>query len=138
MNLRSRNKVEVQGNMSSMTDLVFLLMIFFIVLSTLAKDQYTVDLPNSNGITEPVDKANVSVAIGPDSKYYVDAELQKPLGVEEVKDHILKEQQAFLDAGKEEISLRINADVTSEFEAFSELMTFAKQNDLKVVIVTQG
>ena len=34
MKLRSRNKVDATFNMSSMTDIVFLLLIFFIVLST--------------------------------------------------------------------------------------------------------
>ena len=35
MNLRSRSKVSAEVNMSSMTDLVFLLLIFFILASTL-------------------------------------------------------------------------------------------------------
>ena len=38
MNLGQRNKVSLTGNMSSMTDLVFLLLIFFVILSTLVSN----------------------------------------------------------------------------------------------------
>ena len=35
MNLRSKNKISASFNMSSMTDIVFLLLIFFMLTSTL-------------------------------------------------------------------------------------------------------
>jgi biopolymer transport protein ExbD len=35
MNLRGRNKVSAEFNMSSMTDIVFLLLIFFMLTSTM-------------------------------------------------------------------------------------------------------
>ena len=38
MNLGQRNQVQAGGNMSSMTDLVFLLLIFFVILSTLVSN----------------------------------------------------------------------------------------------------
>ena len=49
MNLGQRNKVSVTGNMSSMTDLVFLLLIFFVMLSTLVSRGVEVELPSSEG-----------------------------------------------------------------------------------------
>ena len=49
MNLGQRNKVSLTGNMSSMTDLVFLLLIFFVILSTLVSNGVNVDLPTSKG-----------------------------------------------------------------------------------------
>ncbi len=51
MNLGQRNKVSLTGNMSSMTDLVFLLLIFFVILSTLVSNGVNVDLPTSKGTT---------------------------------------------------------------------------------------
>ena len=49
MNLGQRNKISVTGNMSSMTDLVFLLLIFFIILSTLVSNGVNVELPQAKG-----------------------------------------------------------------------------------------
>ena len=50
MNLKGRNK-SLEFNMSSMTDIVFLLLIFFMIASTLAKNLETIDvkLPQAKG-----------------------------------------------------------------------------------------
>jgi len=53
MNLRSRSKVSAEVNMSSMTDLVFLLLIFFILASTLVTSSaLDIVLPKSGAQTE--------------------------------------------------------------------------------------
>ena len=54
MNLKGRNKITPEFNMSSMTDIVFLLLIFFMIASTLAKNLETIDvkLPQAKGKTE--------------------------------------------------------------------------------------
>ena len=54
MNLRGRNKISPEFNMSSMTDVVFLLLIFFMIASTLAKQLNTikVKLPEAEGKSE--------------------------------------------------------------------------------------
>jgi biopolymer transport protein ExbD len=70
MNLGQRNKVSVNGNMSSMTDLVFLLLIFFIILSTLVSNGVNVELPKANGTNSVTSKLTVSIK--PDGSYYLD------------------------------------------------------------------
>ena len=35
--MKARNKIKMEGGMSSMTDLVFLLLIFFIIISTMVQ-----------------------------------------------------------------------------------------------------
>ena len=45
MDFRSENKVKIEGGMSTMTDLVFLLLIFFIVISTLITAGVNIDVP---------------------------------------------------------------------------------------------
>ena len=54
MNLKGRNKITPEFSMSSMTDIVFLLLIFFMIASTLAKELNTIDikLPEAKGKTE--------------------------------------------------------------------------------------
>ena len=44
MNLRGRNKITPEFNMSSMTDIVFLLLIFFMIASTLTKQLDTIEV----------------------------------------------------------------------------------------------
>jgi len=65
MNLGNRNKVSPDFNMSSMTDLVFLLLIFFMLTSTLVTTSaLDVILPKSKAQT--VKKATVTVTIDKD------------------------------------------------------------------------
>ena len=48
MNFRSENKIKIEGGMSSMTDLVFLLLIF-IVISTMITAGVNIDVPKNGG-----------------------------------------------------------------------------------------
>jgi biopolymer transport protein ExbD len=51
MKLESKNKVDASFNMSSMTDLIFLLLIFFILTASITPSKKNVDLPQG---AEPV------------------------------------------------------------------------------------
>ncbi len=62
MNIRGRNKITPEFNMSSMTDIVFLLLIFFMLASTLVTtNAIDILLPKAAGKTE--NKKAVSVSI---------------------------------------------------------------------------
>ncbi len=70
MNLQSRNKVDPAFNMSSMTDLIFLLLIFFMLTSSfITPSGLPVNLPSSKASTIEVQK--VSVTVTKDLRFYV-------------------------------------------------------------------
>jgi len=54
MDLSSRSKVKIEGGMASMTDLVFLLLIFFIIMSLMSNNQTPIDLPQTDQDINPV------------------------------------------------------------------------------------
>ena len=70
MNLKGRNKITPEFSMSSMTDIVFLLLIFFMIASTLAKELNTIDikLPEAKGKTE--NRNTVYVTINNKSEFF--------------------------------------------------------------------
>ena len=71
MDFKGRNKVTPEFNMSSMTDIVFLLLIFFMLASTLVSvNAIDILLPKASGKTE--NKKSVSVSIKKDLTYYID------------------------------------------------------------------
>ncbi len=72
MNLRGRNRVNAEFNMSSMTDIVFLLLIFFMIAVTTMTTTNALDLvlPNSSGQADEVE--TVSVSVDDKLKYYID------------------------------------------------------------------
>lgn len=83
MNIRGRNKISADFNMSSMTDIVFLLLIFFMVAITTMTTTNALDLalPNSEGKTDEIE--TVSVSINEQSMYYIDKEQVDSEGLEE-------------------------------------------------------
>jgi biopolymer transport protein ExbD len=71
MNIRGRNKITPEFNMSSMTDIVFLLLIFFMIASTLVTtNAIDILLPKASGKTE--NKKSVAVSIQKDLSFYID------------------------------------------------------------------
>src|SRR5690554_3571630 len=92
MALRSRSKIDATFSMSSMTDVVFLLLIFFMITSTLVNpNAIKLLLPQSK--QQAAAKPQTSVSISRDLTYYVgttpvrfnqiEAELRKRIGGEE-------------------------------------------------------
>tara|TARA_B110000444_G_C18824810_1_gene589729 strand:+ start:1352 stop:1744 length:393 start_codon:yes stop_codon:yes gene_type:complete len=68
MNLSTRNKIDVTAGMSTMTDLVFLLLIFFIIISTLVSNGLNVDLPSAQGTTSA--SPSLTLSITSDGTYH--------------------------------------------------------------------
>jgi biopolymer transport protein ExbD len=70
MNLQTRNKVDPAFSMASMTDLIFLLLIFFMLTSSFVTPSgLPVNLPTSKASTIEVQK--VSVTLTKDLQYFV-------------------------------------------------------------------
>jgi biopolymer transport protein ExbD len=82
MNLRGRNKISPEFNMSSMTDIVFLLLIFFMIASTLAKqlDTIEVKLPQAKGKTE--NRQSIAVTINENNRFFIDGKIEIILAVD--------------------------------------------------------
>lgn len=83
MNIRGRNKVSAEFNMSSMTDIVFLLLIFFMVAITTMTSTNALDLilPNSDGKADVVE--TVAVSVDDQSSYYINEQKVMPEELEE-------------------------------------------------------
>lgn len=70
MNLQTRNKVDSAFNMASMTDLIFLLLIFFMLTSSFVTPSgLPVNLPTSKASTIEVQK--VSITVTKDLQYFI-------------------------------------------------------------------
>lgn len=70
MNLQNRNKIDAAFSMASMTDLIFLLLIFFMLTSSFVTPSgLPVNLPTSKASTIEVQK--ISVTVTKDLQFYV-------------------------------------------------------------------
>lgn len=128
MNIRGRNKVTPEFNMSSMTDIVFLLLIFFMIASTLVTTSaIDILLPKASGKTE--NKKSVAVSIKKDLTYYID---QKRVGVSVLENELLA---ALSSEAKPTIVLR--AEKSVPVENVVKVMDIANRNKFKVILAVK-
>ena len=122
MNFRSENKIKIEGGMSSMTDLVFLLLIFFIVISTMITAGVNIDVPKNGGKSS--NKKILTININDKNQYFLDKKKQ-PISSENIESAILK------NIGKDSI-ISLYGSEESSWEATVYVIDIAKQNDFKI------
>lgn len=127
MAIKSRNKVDVSFSMSSMTDIVFLLLIFFIIVSTMVSpNALKVLLPKSSA--QDYDKQQVSVTIKADLSYYIDTE---PVSKEALEATLKSKLN-----GKNDPGIILHADRTIDLQHAVDIMEIANKNKFKLVLAT--
>ncbi len=127
MNLRSRNKVSTNFSMSSMTDIVFLLLVFFMLTSTLiSPNALKLLLPKSSSKT--ISKQTVSVSITKDLDFYINT-TQVPF--DNLEAELLKAVQ-----GEEEPGVILHAEKTVPIEEVVKVMDIASRHKMKMVLAT--
>jgi biopolymer transport protein ExbD len=129
MNLRGRNKVDPSFNMSSMTDIVFLLLIFFMLTSTLVTvSAIDILLPKAGGKTE--NSKSISVTITSKSLFYIDKEKVSFLKLES---EILRK----VGADKKK-TIVIRGDKEVPYKNVMQVIDIANKNKLKMILAVKG
>ena len=128
MALKRGSKVNPHFSMSSMTDIVFLLLIFFMVSSTLvAPNALKLLLPQSNSQTPA--KAITTVSITDDLMFYVE---QTPVSFYELETFLAQRLQ-----GESEPTVSLHVHNSVPMEEVVKVMNIAKDNRYKLILATQ-
>ncbi|MEI6864856.1 biopolymer transporter ExbD [Flavicella sp.] len=129
MNIRGRNKVDPSFNMSSMTDIVFLLLIFFMLTSTLVTvNAIDVLLPKAGGKTE--NKGSIAVSITKESKFYIDGN--------EVSENNLESVIKTQFASSQSKTLIIRGDQDVAYKKIMHVIDIANRNKIKMILAVKG
>ncbi|PQJ73767.1 ExbD/TolR family protein [Polaribacter gangjinensis] len=129
MNLRGRNKIDPSFSMSSMTDIVFLLLIFFMLTSTLVTvNAIDVLLPKAGGKTE--NNASVAVSISSDALFYIDKTnvLETELETEILKSVGADKKKTIIIRGDKEVA----------YENVMKVIDIANKNKLKMILAVKA
>ena len=134
MALKKRNKVEATFSMSSMTDLIFLLLLFFIMASTMSSpNDIKINLPQSKAKTNTRNTvAKISIdAIG---NYFIATGKEKPIQIEPdaLEGHILG-----LVAQDTTTYIALHADQDIAYKEVVRVLDIANEHKLKLVIATK-
>lgn len=133
MAIKRTTKVMSEMSMSSMTDIVFLLLIFFLVTSTLVNpNALKLLLPKSTGQVSA--KATVSVSVkdwhNGTYSYHINGN-QTPIMFSQVEDELIE-----LLIEQDDPTFSIYADETVPVKEVVALMNIAKKNHYKVIMAT--
>ena len=122
---KTRNKVSTEFNMSSMTDIVFLLLIFFMLTSTMVTtNALDIVLPKAKGKTDS--NKSTSVSIDKDLKFFIDKD--------KVNEADLEKQLLALFANSENKAIVLRAEKSVPHEKVVKVMEIAYRNQIKMVI----
>ncbi|MEZ4839162.1 ExbD/TolR family protein [Flavobacterium sp.] len=128
MNIRGRNKVSPEFNMSSMTDIVFLLLIFFMLTSTMVTtNALDLVLPKAKGKTDS--NKNISVSINKDLEFFIDKE--------KVLETDLEAKLIALFPNKDEKAIILRAEEGVPIEKAVNVLDIANRNQIKVVLAVR-
>lgn len=130
MKLKGRNQIRPEFNMSSMTDVVFLLLIFFMIASTLAKQLNTIDvkLPKAEGKTE--NRNTVAVTITNSNQFYINAKRVAKSNLE---------KQLIVSLSEIKIpSLVLRTEKKVAIDQVVYVMNIANKNGIKVVLAVDS
>lgn len=113
--------------MSSMTDIVFLLLIFFMLASTLVTTS-ALDLVLPKSQAQTVKRKDVVVNISPDLRFSVGAQV---VSESQLEAEVLRQV-----ANKEDAVLILRADQSVPYEKVVKVMDLAYRNRLKMIAAT--
>jgi biopolymer transport protein ExbD len=129
MNFRSKNKVNADANTSSMTDLVFLLLIYFVILATQITPGINVNLPKGK-VNSRVPPAPTDVSVDANGQHYVD---RKPVQLDQLETAMRES----LSKNPEKPSVVLHIDETVPTGVTVHILDVCKMNDWKVAIATK-
>ena len=129
MNLRGRNKVTPEFNMSSMTDIVFLLLIFFMIASTLVSAE-AIDLLLPKSTSKTTQTKSVSVSVDKNTNYYID--------MKQVSKDLLESELLTKLGGEEAPTITIRSDQDVEMKHVVYIMDIANRNKIKSTLAVKS
>lgn len=133
MALKQRNRIEAGFSMSSMTDIIFLLLLFFMITSTVVN-------PNAIKILLPESKQQTSakpltrLTIDKDLNYYVafGKEKERQVSFDEIEPFL---QSMFLE--EPDMYVALYADETIPYKELVKVLNICNNNTFKLVLATR-
>jgi biopolymer transport protein ExbD len=127
MAIKSRIKRSIEFSMASMSDLVFLLLIFFMMSSTMiAPNAIKLLLPKSNSQVQA--KAVTTISIRADLQFYIET---TPVNYEQLE--LLLQARM---KGESEPVISLHADKSVPVEQIVKVMNIAQRNKYKLILAT--
>lgn len=129
MNLRKRARLTAEVNTASMNDIMFFLLLFFLITSTLVSPNIIkLLLPNANS-GQAVSKQTITVSVSDKLEYYVNSKLVTLGNMEpEIKNAII---------GNNEPTVILKVEKTVPVQNLVDMLDIGNRLKIKMVLATQ-
>ncbi|NPA34062.1 MAG: biopolymer transporter ExbD [Chlorobi bacterium] len=129
MNLRSRNKVMAEFNLASLTDVVFLLLIFFMLTSSfVAPNAIKVLLPKAKG--QVISRQSYQLTIDANNNFYLDNKPVDPNQLTQLLAELPK-----VNGDPPVVVLRVDKSVPVEY--LVQALDAGRQAGVKMILATK-
>lgn len=129
MNFKRKNQVLSNFNAAPMNDIIFFLLLFFLLTSSFAIPTFLkVALAKADG--EQVAKQTIAITITADNKYYID---QNEIPADQIEQKMIE-----LSAGKENIVVNLRNDKAAQWESIAKVMNQANKMKAAVILATEA
>ncbi len=129
MNLRRRKRPEAEVHTSAMNDIMFFLMLFFLIASTVTNPNVVKLLLPRSDSGQSVSKKTITVSVTKDLEYFVD---KRQVGV----DQLMPTLQGYLRQAQE-LTIVLYVDRTIAVENVVNVMDIANRLKIKMVLATE-
>ena len=129
MNLRRKNRATSEVSTHSLNDIMFFLMLFFLIASTMANPNVVkLMLPGANS-NQTVIKKPISVSIKKDLSYYIDT---KPVSIDQLESRLAEMTVSVKDLA---VVIRVDKDVPVQY--LVDILDIGNKLKIKMVLATQ-
>jgi biopolymer transport protein ExbD len=132
MNLGRRNRVKAEGGMSSMTDLVFLMLIFFIIMSTMTEPGVDVNLPSGENLPVITDVPVLNIGVNSDNEYLIATDPDTKYDFESIEPIIIAKMEGNLEDNNK---IKISGDQDADYQYVFRLIALCKEKGWKPILV---
>lgn len=131
MNLRKRHsRAAAEINTSAMNDIMFFLLLFFLIASTVTNPNVVKLLLPKSSSGQSVSKKSVNVAVTKDLRYFVDKK--------EIKESELQSTLLSFKSQTSELTIILSVDRTVAIQDVVQVMDIAQKLNIKMVLATQS
>ena len=129
--MKKRNKVSAEFSMSSLTDIIFLLLIFFMLTSSLVvPNALNLKLPGKSP-RKPSTSTPTSVVITKSGKYYMEG---KTMSSSKIESRLVSK---FGSSGKSKGAITIQPDQGSPVESVVTIMDIAMRHQIDAILAAE-
>jgi len=128
MNIRRKLRAHPQVHTGALNDILFILLLFFLIVSTLANPN-VIKVNNPRGTKDTKAKQNIVVSIDKDQNIYIGQRKIEPTALDSLLKYEVLKKKPLIDTP----SVVINADTVSFYGEVFRVMQAAKRAGAKVV-----